>query len=99
MKVAEDIGITFLGGVYPRIRIPAVALDGRANGGHVRFYGILERTDEEMAERRPEVQKRGPLPYYEAPYVSASALPDARRRYEPENIKIAPRPRHIMRRK
>ena len=61
--------------------IPVVALGG-AEGKKIVFHGILERTEEEMVELRPEVQKRGPpLPYYEEPYVSAPVLPNARRRY------------------
>jgi hypothetical protein len=76
----EDIGLTFLGGVYLRMSIPAAALGGAAEHGGVFFFGILDRTQEMVG--CPASRKRGPLPYFEALYVAASALPNARRRYQ-----------------
>jgi hypothetical protein len=42
----QDIGPTFLGGVYLRMSIPAAALGGAAEDGNVLLFGILDRTEE-----------------------------------------------------
>jgi hypothetical protein len=61
----RNIGLTFLGGVYLVLNIPSWLLGLKNGDKDMLFFGILDRTEEEMAEWWPAMQKRVPLPYYE----------------------------------